>query len=72
MVGVNVTPCNRGVLFTFKAGVSLKFEVDERYHIPKGGTIFRKYRNTLRNFEITVIFSSLACPQTLSDQNLKF
>ena len=30
--------------------------VDERYPIPKAGTIFRKYRNILRNCKITVIF----------------
>ena len=26
MVGVNVTPCNRGVFFTPKAGVSWEFD----------------------------------------------
>ena len=30
--------------------------VDERYHIPKGGTIFREYSRILRHCETTVIY----------------
>ena len=60
--GLKITNWNR-----LKKEIALfgTIAVDERYHIPKGGTIFREYSSILRHCETTVIFICLSPIQRL-------